>query len=180
MRQGEVFLKDPVQWKAIGHPTRIAILKALEGKEMTNKELADTLGMASGKLHFHTRTLLEAGLIERAGTREKGPLTEKLYRCVGKGFYVEPIQDGSAPPLQHIIEIGHQMYLANWERSEGRPFSQHGFHLLKTLLPEDEKEVYRRIVDLIKFIDKKSVEDGTLGAKSISVSALAHEMIDKP
>ena len=46
---------------------------------MTNRELAQKLGVDPGHLHFHVKMLLRAGLIERA---EGGRGREKPYRAV--------------------------------------------------------------------------------------------------
>ena len=48
---------------------------------LTNRELAQRLGVDPGHLHFHVRMLLRAGLIERA---EGGKGREKPYRAVGE------------------------------------------------------------------------------------------------
>src|SRR5262245_30682325 len=70
------------QLKALGHPLRLRVLEMLgnEGSEsLTNRELAQRLGVDPGHLHFHVKMLLRAGLIERA---EGGKGREKPYRAV--------------------------------------------------------------------------------------------------
>ena len=83
-------------WKAIAHPHRLAIIRLLRQKAMTNEELAKALGVKSGKLYFHTKLLLDSGLIVLAGTEQKGPITQKIYRAAAKRFLacdpVEPQQ----------------------------------------------------------------------------------------
>jgi len=90
-----LFLTTPLQWKAMSHPLRLAVIRLLRVKEMTNEELAKEIGVASGKLHFHTKMLLEAGLIRLAGTRQKVAITEKLYRASALHFQTEPLGDRS-------------------------------------------------------------------------------------
>ncbi len=78
------------QLKALGHPLRLRVLEMLggEGDEpLTNRELADRLGVDPGHLHFHVKMLVRAGLIERA---EGGKGREKPYRSVATTVRVGP------------------------------------------------------------------------------------------
>ena len=68
------------QLKALGHPLRLRVFETLgAGEELTNRELAQRLGVDPGHLHFHVRFLLKAGLIELSGG---GRGREKPYRVV--------------------------------------------------------------------------------------------------
>ncbi|MGB2875364.1 MAG: helix-turn-helix domain-containing protein [Gaiellaceae bacterium] len=83
-------LDRPEQLKALGHPMRLRVLEMLgtSGDDaLTNRELADKLGVDPGHLHFHVRMLLRAGLIARAGT---GRGREKPYRAVARTLRVAP------------------------------------------------------------------------------------------
>jgi DNA-binding transcriptional ArsR family regulator len=84
-------LDRPEQLKALGHPLRVRTLEMLggdgEGEELTNRELAQRLGVDPGHLHFHVRMLLRAGLIELV---ETGKGREKPYRSVARTFRVSP------------------------------------------------------------------------------------------
>jgi DNA-binding transcriptional ArsR family regulator len=80
----------PDQLKALGHPLRLRVLETLgteEGDELTNRELANKLGVDPGHLHFHVRMLLNAGLIELA---ERSGGREKPYRAVARHVRVAP------------------------------------------------------------------------------------------
>jgi DNA-binding transcriptional ArsR family regulator len=83
-------LERPEQLKALGHPLRLRVLETLgTGNEehLTNRELANKLGVDPGHLHFHVRMLLKAGLIELApGGRGR----EKPYRAVARTVRVGP------------------------------------------------------------------------------------------
>ena len=62
-------VESPEQLKALGHPLRLRVLETLgagEAEQLTNRELAQRLGVDPGHLHFHVRMLLKAGLIELA------------------------------------------------------------------------------------------------------------------
>jgi DNA-binding transcriptional ArsR family regulator len=83
-------LDKPEQLKALGHPLRLRVLEMLgadDEEPMTNRELAQRLGVDPGHLHFHVKMLLNSGLIERAGS-SKG--REKPYRALAKTVRVAP------------------------------------------------------------------------------------------
>ena len=78
------------QLKALGHPLRLRVLEMLGGEgeqPLTNRELANRLGVYPGHLHFHVKMLVRAGLIERAGG---GKGREKPYRSVATTVRVGP------------------------------------------------------------------------------------------
>src|SRR5919198_1188847 len=86
----DVLLLDrPDQLKALGHPLRLRVLEMLgSGEEaITNRELANKLGVDPGHLHFHVRMLLRAGLITLVDT---GKGREKPYRPVARTLRVAP------------------------------------------------------------------------------------------
>jgi DNA-binding transcriptional ArsR family regulator len=116
-------LDKPEQLKALGHPLRVRVLEMLgqEGEwQLTNRELAQRLGVDPGHLHFHVRMLLKAGLIELADSQGKG--REKPYRAVAKVFRVAPelLAAGGASDLQAAmidqVQRAHALY------SEGGTF----------------------------------------------------------
>jgi DNA-binding transcriptional ArsR family regulator len=111
-------LDKPEQLKALGHPLRVRILEMLgqEGEwQLTNRELAQRLGVDPGHLHFHVRMLLKAGLIELA---DGGHGREKPYRAVAKIFRVAPelLAAGGASDLQAAmidqVQRAHSLYSA--------------------------------------------------------------------
>src|SRR5207247_2362403 len=55
--------------------------------QLTNRELAQRLGVDPGHLHFHVRMLLRAGLIDLA---DGGKGREKPYRAVARTVRVAP------------------------------------------------------------------------------------------
>jgi DNA-binding transcriptional ArsR family regulator len=95
-------IERPEQLKALGHPLRLRVLEMLgqsEGHYLTNRELAQRLGVDPGHLHFHVRMLLRAGLIALA---EGGQGREKPYRAVARTVRVasELISAGEGPDLR--------------------------------------------------------------------------------
>ena len=90
MQQETLVLDKPEQLKALGHPLRVRVLEMLgqEGEwQLTNRELAQRLGVDPGHLHFHVRMLLRAGLITLVET-DQG--REKPYRPVARTLRVAP------------------------------------------------------------------------------------------
>jgi DNA-binding transcriptional ArsR family regulator len=117
VRQEALVLDKPEQMKALGHPLRVRVLEMLgqEGDwQLTNRELAQRLGVDPGHLHFHVRMLLKAGLIELADTNVRG--REKPYRAVAKTFRVAPelLAVGGARDLQAAmldqVQRAHALY----------------------------------------------------------------------
>ena len=115
--QDTLLLDKPEQLKALGHPLRVRVLEMLgqEGEwQLTNRELAQRLGVDPGHLHFHVRMLLKAGLIELADSKGRG--REKPYRAVAKVFRVAPelLAAGGASDLQAAmidqVQRAHALY----------------------------------------------------------------------
>jgi DNA-binding transcriptional ArsR family regulator len=110
-------LDKPEQLKALGHPLRVRVLEMLgqEGDwQLTNRELAQRLGVDPGHLHFHVRMLLKAGLIELADVGGRG--REKPYRAVAKVFRIAPelLAAGGASDIQAAmidqVQRAHTLY----------------------------------------------------------------------
>jgi DNA-binding transcriptional ArsR family regulator len=118
--QETLVLDKPEQLKALGHPLRVRVLEMLgaEGEEeLTNRELAQRLGVDPGHLHFHVRMLLKAGLIALADENGRG--REKPYRAVAKIFRVAPelLAAGGARDIQAAmidqVQRAHALYAAD-------------------------------------------------------------------
>jgi predicted transcriptional regulator len=86
---GSFTIDRPEQLKALGHPLRLKVLQALgdTDRPLTNRELAELIGVDPGHLHFHVRMLHRTGLIERA---DGGRGREKPYRAVAAHLHVSP------------------------------------------------------------------------------------------
>ncbi|MBA3735040.1 MAG: winged helix-turn-helix transcriptional regulator [Actinobacteria bacterium] len=120
MQETTLVLDKPEQLKALGHPLRVRVLEMLgqEGDwQLTNRELAQRLGVDPGHLHFHVRMLLKAGLIELADANNRG--REKPYRAVAKVFRIAPelLAAGGASDIQAAmidqVQRAHGLYSAD-------------------------------------------------------------------
>jgi DNA-binding transcriptional ArsR family regulator len=162
------------QWKVFSHPLRLGILKALgRGRMLTNEELAATVGVASGKLYFHTKKLLEAGLIEPAGTRQKGPITEKLYRATARRFAPPPLKKNEdTPALLPLLSAALDLYQNAWLETEGlKEETELGAHLVLPHNPERRREFIERLLALMKDFQNSSDAE-TPGARATAIAFL--------
>ena len=124
--QDTLVIDKPEQLKALGHPLRVRVLEMLgqdDEWQLTNRELAQRLGVDPGHLHFHVRMLLRAGLIELANGERHG--REKPYRAVAKVFRVSPelLAAGGASDLQAAmidqVQRAHALYSAEGGKFRG-------------------------------------------------------------
>ena len=53
----------------MSHPLRVRILRLCGDSELTNKQLADRLGVDAGTAYYHVRQLVAAGFLEPAAVR---------------------------------------------------------------------------------------------------------------
>jgi len=167
-------MQTPAQWKAFSHPLRLRILEALVGEPRTNEELAAALGEQSGKLYFHTKKLLDAGLIVLDSTRQKGPITEKLYRAVARRFTAPaPVKGGKVPPLALGVAAGLDLYQSTWAETGGlHGLTELGFHLALPLVPERRAEFVARLRLLAD--DFEAAGSASPDAQKIALTVLMH------
>ena len=189
----DIVLDSPARWKAVSHPLRLEILRVLQDGDRTNEELADALAqwrqqrsveakahrlghdalnVASGKLYFHTKTLLKAGLIELAGTRQKGPLTEKLYRTRMATFTTPPTPGEAGPRNLRLLQQALQLYQNTWKEFGDLPhYAAHRIYYLK---PEDVREIQQRLDEVVLDFCAKGLASDTPGAQGYAITALLH------
>jgi DNA-binding transcriptional ArsR family regulator len=175
MQQQEDFVLDtPARMKAVSHPLRLGILRCLRDQELTNKELADALDVEAGKLHFHTKKLLEAGLIELAGTRQNSAIVEKLYRSRVRSFTQPPGDGVNAPKLWDILQEGMHLYEVTW-RESGEPY-HYGGQYIQYHSEETEQELVRELQALMDRFHTIAVGPDAPGARALSFTTLLHRL----
>jgi DNA-binding transcriptional ArsR family regulator len=133
-------VERPEQLKALGHPLRLKVLQVLgeSEKPMTNRELAASLSVDPGHLHFHVRMLHRAGLIELASVAGR----EKPYRPVAKHFKVgqEIRATGLASDLQAAqlreLQRGFDLFAADGEFRSAQLHARLDIETVRTLLNE--------------------------------------------
>ncbi|CAN5640201.1 hypothetical protein BH11ARM2_BH11ARM2_25200 [soil metagenome] len=178
MRDEERVLTDPKRWKAVAHPLRLGILRVLGEGKMTNEELAKALGKPSGALFYHTRRLLEAELLEPAGTRQKGPLTEKLYRRTVTTYRIPVVEDGSAPPLSGLLHNAVEVYENLWRERTDKDFDQLGYNLVFDVSQEAEIEFFRAVKELAERFSVAVNEAEKPNPRMVALTMLIHRIPD--
>lgn len=152
--QETLILDKPEQLKALAHPLRIRVLTTLgDDEQLTNRELAQRLGVDPGHLHFHVRMLLKAGLIELA---DGGRRREKPYRAVARTVRVAP----------ELISAGltrdvHAAMLDEVQRGWAKFAPQGGFRsaqLTARLAPEQVRGLMRDLVRKARDMEDSSRE----------------------
>jgi DNA-binding transcriptional ArsR family regulator len=157
----EVLMLDrPDQLKALGHPLRLRILETLgtSGADtdhaLTNRELAERLGVDPGHLHFHVRMLLRAGLItlDEGGGRGR----EKPYRAVARTLRVAPelLASGLTSDLREamLAEVQH-----GWDE-HGAEGTFRSAQVTARISPERALELVSELVDRVREAEEENVE----------------------
>lgn len=165
-------LDTPARMKAVSHPLRLGILRLLRDGDRTNQELSDALDEPSGKLYFHTKKLLDVGMIEISGTRQKGSIIEKLYRTRVRNF-IQPAGDGRLEPsLMSLLREGLHLYETTW-RESGEPY-HHGGQFIQYHSAETEEALVQDLLRLMNRFQSEAVDPGTAGARALSLTTLLH------
>lgn len=100
----ELVIQSISQLRALAHPLRQRILRALADEPHTNKQLAALLNESPARLHFHVRELAEAGLIELVQEVPKRGVVEKYYRATARNIRVASSVSGNAFLLEELPE----------------------------------------------------------------------------
>jgi DNA-binding transcriptional ArsR family regulator len=108
-----VAVGKPEQFKALGHPMRHRLLFALGQSEATISQLAASLDSNKGNVAHHLKVLVDAGLVEPAGTRHVRGGTEKYYR---RTFHSLQFEDHG------LTEVAFSAVAAEIASAETEPF----------------------------------------------------------
>lgn len=166
-------IRTTKHWKALSHPLRVNIVRLLQEDSLTNEELAKRLGVESGKLHYHTRCLLNAGLIELVETRMRGPILEKVYRALARNYVAVEMPDpvhAVAPPFEGWIANAVSVYRNSWKVDPTTVQEQSaGYHFLARMPEEKAAEFRRKFKELSLEFDAAHEENEDLPRYSIGV-----------
>src|SRR5262245_33594318 len=86
-------IDDPAAATVALDPVRSRLLAELM-QPASAATLAERLGIARQKINYHLRTLEAHGLVEVAGKRQWGGLTERLMVATAASYLVSPIAMG--------------------------------------------------------------------------------------
>lgn len=89
-------LDDPGAAASALDPLRSEILTLLAAGPSSAAGLAPRLGISRQKVRYHLQALATHGLVDEAGTRRHGGLTERLYEASASSYVVSPAAMGDA------------------------------------------------------------------------------------
>jgi DNA-binding transcriptional ArsR family regulator len=164
-----LIIDQPEQLKALGHPLRLRVLEALGEAEiaMSNRELAQKLGVDPGHLHFHVRMLLKCGLIQQVASA-KG--REKPYRAAARTLKVAPelVSAGASDLQATVVEDVQQGWNAYGDKGQFR-----FVRINVRISPEKALEVLSELVPTFERLEDES--EGTL-----TITAIMHPQTPEP
>ena len=153
----------PDQLKALGHPLRLRVLEALGESEdpLSNRELAQRLGVDPGHLHFHVRMLLRAELIKQVPS-EKG--REKPYRAAAKTLKVAPELVSAGASTLHVAVMDDLQRAHAEHGAEGR------FRFVRVTVRMDPEKAMQVLSDLVPQFEELEDEN----AEQLVITAVVH------
>ena len=84
-----VCLRTPEQLSALVHPLRGPVLR--EAREPSSAtEIASRLGLTRQRVNHHVRALHDAGLLRRAGRRQRRGMVEQRYQATARAWVLSP------------------------------------------------------------------------------------------
>ena len=162
-------LDKPEQLKALGHPLRLRVLEALGETDtpMSNRELAQKLGVDPGHLHFHVQMLLKCGLIQQAAT---GKGREKPYRSAARTLKVAPelVHAGASDLQATVVEDVQKGWNAYADEGQFR-----FVRINVRMSPENALEVLSDLVPTFEELEDES-ED------MLTITAIMHPRLADP
>ena len=93
-------ISDPSVIKALTHPLRVQILRALEERVASPSELADELGAPLGNVSYHVRQLHALGLIKLVKKTPRRGAIEHHYKAIARA----PISDEAWAGTPEVVK----------------------------------------------------------------------------
>lgn len=149
----DLVLNDPRQLKALGDETRARILRILQTREASAKQLCELLDMTHGKVGHHIKVLREAGLIEVVEERKVRAMTEKLYGLTYKTLRVD---------LPNHNRLAFSLNQAALEASDDQPFEPVAPVFIARMTERAAKQFHDRVVELAKEFASTDEPDGDM------------------
>lgn len=152
------------QMRAISDLLRVRIMDNLKEKPLTVTQLAEVLGMAPAKVHYHVRELERVQLLKLVETREKGGILEKYYQAiarniqVSKGLFSALPQDEAVEGIRQLMNQARDGYLTAFEfqlQDTQAPGVGLAFFLSRLYATRDEmQDLLKRIAQLYEPYEK--------------------------
>ncbi|MEU7580697.1 helix-turn-helix domain-containing protein [Streptomyces sp. NPDC041068] len=104
-------IEDPAAAAASLDPTRARLLAELTAGPASAAMLAGRVGLPRQKVNYHLRALERHGLVELAGERHRGNVTERLMRARAASYVISPL---ALAALQPDPERARDPWSARW------------------------------------------------------------------
>lgn len=87
----ERILKTSEEIKIMSDPLRLTIYKTFHkfGRPATAKEVADELGLAPAKVHYHVQKMLSIAILELDHTQEINGIIAKFFKVTADSFVID-------------------------------------------------------------------------------------------
>ena len=168
-QENQLELTDPRAMRALAHPVRIELLRALRIEAKTATQCAEEVGESPQSCSYHLRTLARYGFVERA---EAANGKERPWRKVKSGLRWSTETDPEAARalsstfLARDIEL-LRAYLANPDDAWPEPlYSQTNLRVTY----KEAEELSARLFDLFEPYFPSNRKDAPADAKEISLS----------
>ena len=147
------------EYKALGHPLRMRILRLCLDEPRTNRELADRMDANPATVLHHVRILVEHGFLEEQPPRVgKRGAREKPYRATGLSWY---LTDDEVPADERMASVVAMIDVLRTEVIESGPGSERNVSRLGLVLGEESaKELQDRLWALAKEFEERGPEPG--------------------
>ena len=145
------------EYKALGHPLRMRILRLCLDEPRTNRELADRLEANPATVLHHVRVLVEHGFLEEQSPRAgKRGAREKPYKATGLSWY---LTDDEVPPDDRMASVVAMIDVLRAEVLEAGPGSERNVSRLGLVLGEESaQELQDRLWELAREFEERSPE----------------------
>ncbi|MFE7774924.1 ArsR/SmtB family transcription factor [Streptomyces sp. NPDC057445] len=91
-------IEDPSAAAVSLDPMRARLLAELAGGPASAAMLAGRVGLPRQKVNYHLKALERHGLVELAGERRKGNVTERLMRATAASYVISPLALAAVQP----------------------------------------------------------------------------------
>ena len=109
------------QMKALGDPTRRAILDLVLERAATTTELAAALGRPKGTVDHHLKVLANAGMIRVVKTRKVRAMTERSWGRVARTIWFKPPGQGDVASCAMFVREALEEITATTPRHDDVP-----------------------------------------------------------
>lgn len=162
---GSFVLETNDQLKAIANETRARILRILEERSASAKQLSGLLQMSHGKVGHHVKVLAEAGLIEVVEERKVRAMTERLY-----GLTYERL----AFDVPGTSRLSFTLDQAVREASPHQPFDPPAMLVTARMSEQRAAEFHLRIIELAEEFGDTG-DDGAPSVYGLTAAVFATE-----